>query len=109
MAKRYKIKQAVPRWKDISEAIVRSAFDYEKYMMDNHGYERKKLVGSIGYGKKTHMFSTVCKIEGDTIYIADCMSLCGSAKWSSFLNIYIEQEKECDCKRCMPKGDDKND
>jgi len=98
--KRYTIATAHPQRRDLPNAAARSAFDYEKYMIKNHGYERKHLVGSIGYGTKNHTFSTVCKVEGDVLYIASCYSFCGSAKWSSQLTIFQNQQFKCDCQRC---------
>ena len=99
--KRYIIKPAEPKWKDLPKGEVRSAYDYQEYMIGCHGYERQHLVGSVGQGTKVHTFSTVSKIEGNTLYIASCYSYCGSAKWTSQLYIDPTQSAKCTCKRCQ--------
>jgi len=88
--KKYKIQEATPRQENLiseNNSLMRSNYDYEKFMIDEHGYERKVLIGSIEDRTKIHSFNSVCKInkETNTIYIATCYNYCGSAKWLSQL------------------------
>lgn len=94
------IKTASPTWKELKDHC-KSAADYKNYMVENYGFREGLILGGIGRGEKIHKFFATFKIENNIIHIAGKpMSICGSAKWSSYLQVFENQEIECNCKRC---------
>ena len=99
----YIIKEATTRWRDIPKNAPNrpnSGAKYEDYMIENYGYSIMRLKGGIGHGSKVHIFRVLGKIENNTIFVADCMSFCGSAKFTSSLYLSMNQNLVCNCKRC---------
>ena len=96
---KFKIRQAEPRKKD-TDFRLEANFKYEDYLIENHGYSVMWLNGGIGYGSKTHQFRVVGKIVNDTLYVASCLSLCGSEKYNSGLHLHSDQEMIVNCKKC---------
>lgn len=98
---RYQIREANPKKRDIPELRLEAFYKYENYLIENHGFSVMWLKGGIGSGSKIHRFRVLAKIEDNRLYVADCMSLCGSQKWSSSLRLFDEQDAaDVNCKKC---------
>ena len=107
-----KTKPASITWSSIKDKLESNCMaNYERYLIEHHGFESTTLIGMIGNGNKTHKFLVCAKlipahvtewgmIQQKYYEVASCLSYCGSKKWQSSLYI-IDDVSEPTCKRCV--------
>ena len=59
-----------------------------------------KTMGTIGNGTKVHRLTLQVVDTDNGLGLVSVWSLCGSAKWNSYLTPHFDDTLECTCKRC---------